>query len=100
MSEARVNANGPPVEITFRQETVPVSKPRTVRVRILVAVDDKAHWASSGYYSGPQAANSDPKEWIALDDLSEVIRYSWIEADIPLPEPEATIAGEVKDDAI
>lgn len=73
--------------------------PRTVRVRILVAVDDKGQWVSAGYYSGAEAANNNPKEWIALDDLTEVMRYHWIEADIPLPEAETTIAGEVKDDA-
>jgi hypothetical protein len=71
--------------------------PRTVRVRILVATDDKGHWTSAGYDSGSSEDN-DPRSWIAIDDLSEVMRYHWVEADVPLPEPEQTIIGHVTEE--
>ena len=71
----------------------PAPQQRTVRVRILVATDDKGNWTSAGYWSGEPG--NDPMEWIACEDLTETIRYHWIEADVPYPEPETTIAGEV-----
>ncbi len=74
-----------------------VAGARGVRVRILVAVDDKGQWASAGYEL--KGDTNDPREWIAIDDLTEVMRYHWIEADVPLPESGDTIVGEVVEEA-
>ncbi len=75
--------------------------PSTVRVRILVAVYDNGKWIGHGHAGGMAG---DAKEWINLDynlsddNMTRVRRYHWIEADVPLPEPETTIAGEVTED--
>lgn len=61
----------------------PASTP-TVRVRILVAVDDKGKWA--------------PAKRIARIALGPEVAYRWIEADVPLPSPEIVVKGEVRDD--
>lgn len=69
-------------------------KPKTVRVRILVAVDRQGKWVCSSAYSGDR----DAREWIILDHLDQGEVFHWIEADVSLP-PEAgpAIEGKVAD---
>lgn len=61
--------------------------PRTVRVRILVAVDDNEDWSVGR-----------DRDELFLGGMRGQVRFSWIEADAPLPEAAATVAGKVKDD--
>lgn len=72
----------------------PDSAIKTVRVRILVAVDEAGKWTSAGY-----AGDTDAKDWIMLDDLGETIAYRWVEADVPLPEVDITVEGTCQPDA-
>lgn len=66
---------------------------KTVRVRVLVAVDRKGAWVSFGASSETDAV---AKEWIATESLEAGEIYHWIEADVPLPtEAGPTIEGEV-----
>lgn len=71
--------------------------PRTTRVRILVAVDDKGQWMSHGYQTNnfPQS-DDDIREWIRVGVLTKNYCCHWIEADVPVPEPAMTIVGDVK----
>jgi hypothetical protein len=73
------------------------SEPKTVRVRILVLVSPDGRWNSGGY---TEAKTIDDLSWVCdgmPDDveLSEC-RQVWVEADVPIPEPEA-IEGRVSD---
>lgn len=70
-------------------------EPRTVRVRILVAVDDKGDWGALGHHG---QSDEETRTRITFTDKSRGIRYHWIEADVPLPEAETTIAGTVSED--
>jgi hypothetical protein len=63
----------------------------TVRVRVLVAIDHTGAWVSAGH-----SGDSDPKDWIMIDDLSEMMAYRWIEADVPVPV-EVTVEGAARD---
>lgn len=70
---------------------------RTVRARILVAVDTEGNYTSIGY-SG--ATDYRLKIDIFLDALHETfVAYRWIEADIPVPvaPAETTVEGVVTD---
>ena len=68
-------------------------KQTTVRVRILVAVDDRGQWSSGGYHLAHHKSQPDPREWMSIDDLTEHLSYHWIEADIPVPTI-TTIEGQ------
>lgn len=67
-----------------------MSAARTVRVRIAVATWSDGEWTSARAYAG----GSDEA---ALKRLyaGEGHRVSWVEADVPLPEPPAVVEGEV-----
>lgn len=64
----------------------------TARVRILVAIDSTGNWVSAG----DNGSNSDPKDWIMIDDLGAHMSYFWIDAEVPIPQ-EATLKGTVSD---
>lgn len=68
-----------------------MSKPRTVRVRIAVAVDSESKWYPGG---GGGVSDSDAIE-LAIDGLSARAAITFVEADVRLPEIE-TVEGEVK----
>lgn len=72
-----------------------MAEPRTVRVRVAVAVDERGAWWSSGnnYMSEPRRYRS------ALSSMQsrrgKHVRVHWIEADLPLPtEPEVAASVE------
>lgn len=65
----------------------------TVRVRILVAVDDKGQWAATGYHRYDE---EEARDIVFTDDLGEALAYHWIEADVPIPTP-LTIEGVVQE---
>lgn len=82
-----------------------MGEPRTVRVRIAVAVDETGDWASSGWRLSTRnkpESQYDDMQGIALDGVNgKVIGYHWIEADIPIPQTmthvvEPTPGGEVE----
>lgn len=70
---------------------------RTVRVRILVAVDADGDWYGIGTRGRDR---SYCEQWIGPPEIDMPRRFSWIEVDAPMPEfePETTIKGEVKED--
>lgn len=65
---------------------------RTVRVRILVAVDKVDSWTAVG------SSHIDENDARRHLNCSRSARYSWVEADVPLPEPELTVVGQVTED--
>lgn len=65
--------------------------PRTVRVRIAVAVTEIGHWNASGFYDWDDAEAVDEVGG-PLAGLATTVHF--IEADIPLPQP-LTIQGSV-----
>ena len=64
--------------------------PKTVRVRIRVAVDKLGQWAAAGLWRYDDAKAQD---LIFIDDLEPGEAYHWIEADVPVPPEEQVIAG-------
>jgi hypothetical protein len=79
-----------------------ISKPKTVRVRICVVVDDEGRWCSAGWTTD-QEPPCDDKDLIAYAMESDITgandRIYFLEADLPLPEfqtIEATVE-EVKE---
>jgi hypothetical protein len=73
---------------------VPVTK--TVRVRILVAIDTTGDWQSYGHSKCP---DDWAKEDISTDALDGSEVYHWVEADIPVPVrlSEDIVEGTVSD---
>lgn len=69
-------------------------EPKTIRVRIAVAVDSRGHWNAAGV-SG--SGSDDLMRAAVLDDelLGGEAVVHFIEATIPLPES-VTVEGEVK----
>lgn len=65
----------------------------TVKVRILVAVDSDGDWRARG---GRAIHDQRTKESLG-SGMARIRRFHWVEADIPLPEVEQTIAGSVSD---
>lgn len=67
--------------------------PKTVRVRIAVAVDETGNWNACG------ASDIHPKDAAAFSSdpghLSENSVVHWVWADLPVPE-EIEVAGEVE----
>ena len=68
-----------------------------VRVRIAVAVGPDGTWSASSW-SG--ADRDDVKMAIADSMDAETIRWSWVEADVPMPEPEEDVQGRVATSAL
>lgn len=68
--------------------------PRTIRVRISVAVDDKQRWYAHG--SSGHGYLGDWSKDMVLKQLSRFppVHVVWIEADVPLPE-ETVVEGRV-----
>lgn len=71
-----------------------MSEPKTIRVRIAVAVDEAGSWYASGW------SDQDPED--TKERTSESLGYTqkgqshlvWVEADVPLPSV-PTIQGTV-----
>lgn len=71
----------------------------TVRVRILVAIDDLAQWIAAGYnYHGDNSFTQ--RALLDTDELNPVISYYWIEADLPYNQGFPAIAGSVSQAAL
>ena len=66
---------------------------RTVRVRIAVAVTPNGSWEAAGSRGWPDDDASHEAR-VCSDDPAHA-RVTYVEADVPLPEPE-TVEGEVK----
>ena len=64
---------------------------KTVRVRICVVVDEAGQWTCAGWFNGDERGIKDT----ALDCFEPKgrERITWVEADVPLPEAEATVNG-------
>lgn len=66
---------------------------KTVKVRIAVAVNADGNWNSSGW---KKAKDSDAMDLAqeGLQEISSCEKVYWVEADIPIPEPEI-VQGKV-----
>ncbi len=67
-------------------------KPKTVRVRIAVAVDGYGCWEASKWEDNDRCNTHEVLEAMGFTRGQRVVHF--IEADVPLPEPQ-TIEGEV-----
>jgi hypothetical protein len=67
-----------------------MTPPRTVRVRIAVAVSPDGDWNAAGHSGGGGSAMA----VVALQSMYDA-RVTWVEADVPLPVP-AVVEGEGK----
>lgn len=71
--------------------------PRTVRVRIAVAVTPEGGWASFGISTHTDGARAAAYSRRRAGDFLHMRwhpqRITWVEADVPLPWPEDTIEG-------
>lgn len=78
------------------QEQKAGEAPRTVRVRIAVAMDAEGHWAACGWGTGEKLGMSSAETMAnaraMMTDFGGV--EHWIEADVPLPGRQ-TVRGEV-----
>lgn len=65
----------------------------TVRVKILVGIDDRAQWIAAGYnYHGE---TNHPRHWLDTDQLEPMVRYYWVEADLPYNQELPALSGRV-----
>lgn len=72
--------------------------PKTVRVRIAVAIDGDRHWAAYSWGTGDQLGQSVAETLATVTEMMsdhEDSEIRWVEADIPLPPPPQTIQGAV-----
>ncbi len=68
--------------------------PKTVRVRIAVAVDCEGQWSAFGIW---REDDKGTKDNVFIDDLEPGEHYHWVEATLPVPvrEHTQTVEGEV-----
>lgn len=71
-----------------------MGEPKTVRVRIAVAVNTLGKWIATGVCGG---TDSDAQERASRFALTFTVPYvtNWIEADVPLPLEPQVIQGSV-----
>ena len=78
--------------------TKKTTKPKTVTVRICVAVDEKGNWGVD-FQDGPnsKARAKQVSEYLERDCREEGQTPFWVEAEIPIPEPiePVTVKGKV-----
>ena len=60
---------------------------KTVKVRIAVAVDPDGDWNASGWLKPDGSPAAEEAMDIALGEVKESAARYWIEAELPLPEP-------------
>lgn len=65
--------------------------PKTVKVRIAVAVDPSGDWNASGW----RGCDDQTAMGNTLDTLNEGEARYWLEAELPIPQV-TTVAAEVK----
>ena len=68
--------------------------PKTVKVRIAVAVDRDGKWNASGWGKGSAYANGEAMD-IAIEGVDEGEARYWVEAELPIPEAETISADKV-----
>lgn len=81
-----------------------MDKPKTVRVRVAVVVDEAGDWSSAGWRmaTGKKTeTHDDDMQGAALDGVrGKHVGFHWIEADIPIPETTTQVVeptgGEVE----
>jgi len=68
---------------------------KTVRVRIAMTVDPDGGWRSAGWKeSGYGDEERDMRDCVE-ENADDMAKFYWIEADVPIPEAESVIQGEV-----
>jgi hypothetical protein len=72
--------------------------PKTVKVRIAVAVDPEGDWNATGWRGRDGEPVDEEAMEIVADNLNPGERRFWVEAELPVPERDAvTIQGAVSD---
>lgn len=66
---------------------------KTIRVRIAVAVSATGRWGADGSNSDKDGQSEATA--LELIDFEHPNRVTFVEADVPLPEEQATVEGEV-----
>lgn len=74
---------------------------KTIRVRIAVAVASNEHWNAEGWSRTDKSIARDSDMVQSVKNLfgnfnDNNVSISFIEADVPIPESQQTIEGEVK----
>lgn len=63
-----------------------MTTPKTVRVRIAVAVDEYGEWAANGWNSKKPDYDTSAQS-LALEGVEGcAVGFHWVEADVPVPE--------------
>ncbi len=61
---------------------------KTVKVRIAVAVDPSGRWNASGWLTRDGKNAEGEAMDIAIDGVNEGEAKYWVEAELPIPEPQ------------
>ena len=61
---------------------------KTVKVRIAVAVDPYGNWNASGWLNRDGQIAEGEAMSIAMDGVKEGEAKYWVEAELPIPEPQ------------
>ena len=61
---------------------------KTVKVRIAVAVDHYGNWNASGWLNHDGKIAEGEAMDIAIDGVNEGEAKYWVEAELPIPEPQ------------
>jgi hypothetical protein len=69
---------------------------KTVKVRIAVAVDPSGDWSASGWLKRDGKVAEGEAMDIAIDGVNEGEARYWVEAELPIPEPQV-FTGSVSD---
>ncbi len=70
-----------------------MTEPKTVNVRIAVAVDKNGEWRANGWNGDDGSAMGRATDWLEIG-----VRCYWVTATLPIPEAQE-IAGKVEDAA-
>lgn len=65
----------------------------SVKIKILVAVDDEGNWVAMG-----SSSSETTPDWLPVDDLGLHLSYLWVEAEIPIPEIKTVQGGVTSDE--
>lgn len=72
------------------------SEPKTVRVRIPVAIFSPTEWKASAWSDAPDEENRDAVLFDVGHQFGETTHVVWIEADAPLPA-DIVVEGKVRE---
>ena len=68
--------------------------PKTIKVKIAVAVDPKGEWAAAGWSDGGEPADEGTLINHTIEDVGPGELVYWVEAELPIPDL-SVIKGDV-----